>query len=168
MRARCSRLPGMKQPPWAGSSPDTEVGFTVGKDQSLPWRTLPFNQGAKCNTQKTIQGGYNCHVRCLTGISKLAMHGNASIRLQGRPGPPGELGSAAKQGHPAGRRLAVGRGRQLQKVGRGQISGASRRGLIMFTFMHRKQKTTTQFSAEFQGESGLFRKMHFAQMGRMK
>ena len=38
----------------------------------------------------------------------------------------------------------------------------------MFTFKHRKQKTTTQFSAEFQGESGLFRKMRFAQMGRMK
>ena len=47
-------LPSMKEPPWAGSNPDTEVGFTGGKDQSLPWRTLPFNQGAKCNPQKIV------------------------------------------------------------------------------------------------------------------
>lgn len=49
------------------------------------------------------------------------------VRLRGRAGPPGEPGG---QGwglgtvHPAGRRLAVGRGSDFKKVSRAQISKA--------------------------------------------
>lgn len=70
----------------------------------------------------------------------LQNHGTLEyLRQATKKRPPGEPGGRAgdvSTEHPAGRRLAVGKGNDFGKVRRAQIARASEPGFIMFISTH--------------------------------